>query len=128
MGQNKRHFSIANLAAAVMARAVFLDRTEGRSKSLRPPAASGVARWIGVRTETIRFLWDGDYRRVGSRALAKIAAKMGCRLATFHGEPVVLPIEDCAAPDFERADSPVPISPEEALRRVQARLAQKGAM
>ncbi|MEO0955768.1 MAG: hypothetical protein AAFY12_12300 [Pseudomonadota bacterium] len=111
-----------------MARAVLIDRAAGRPATDRPPAASRVARWIGVRTESVRFLWDGEYRRVGTRALAKIAGKMGCRLATFHGEPVVLPVEDCPLPDLEGAGSPVPISPEEAMRRVQARLAQKGAM
>lgn len=121
----RRCFSIDNLCAAVMARAVLDDFAAGRLRGLTPPPAYRIAKRLGVRTVHIQELFAGRPERVGTTALKKIAGRFGCSLGTAHGVPVVVPtgadLPD--VPDLGRAAKP--ISPQEALARARARDAER---
>lgn len=128
--------SLDNLAAAVMGAAVLSDHASGKLQDLAPPAAGRIAKRLGVRAETVRFLWARRYGRVGTAPLEKIAQKFGGRIATRHGVPVFVQdhTTSVAVPVPDRPISgrtvPAPADPSALLARVRQRdreAAERGA-
>lgn len=91
-------------------------------------AAKLVAGETGVALDDVNTVLDCGFSSVETQE--RVAAWCGLRRATKHGTPVL--IAD-PAHDFEPGSvcpdgGAVPVSPEEAKRRVETRLAQRGAM
>ena len=121
----RRWVSLDMLAGSVMAKAVLDDMGHGRLRGLAPPAPYRIAKVFGLRAEQIRFLWDCNFERVGTRAVAKLAGAFGYRPAHVNGKPVLAVTRDTrlAVPDGPAGVRPLPV--ETVLARIRKKWGER---